>query len=604
MTEQKVEAPEGRFGGFGCRRDWCRTNDPYRVKVREGVTARSWRFQVSKIITTGVPERSVPCRPSGEGSGEGDLPSGEGRPSAASAFQKDRIIMSPPRQATNDGRTSKKRSAAKKPAKNNVESHSHALGSAEASHTSASPASRTALPLLTASVGAARTDGHPGVDGEGDLAEVADRLILRPQAARILNVHVSSVRRLEKSGALKPVLTDPSGTHWHSLRAVHEYAAAMKTPPSPTLEENVDGELAAQAFTLLDADATAADLVKTLKIPTAVARKLEQEWAELRGHVIINGPTLMKIRARRSSTDTPLFSGDDILKYMDSIEFENCLGCRRPATFCTLCFHHQPKRAVEAARLELHHAEMRQAAADRAHFERQMMEQARERREYANAAPAPPYEQQPPRRPVPPSHNGPRPDAAQPAPTRPRSGPPNTIAAAARNTDVGSRMPASVAPRVNDGMANIASRAVDATRPARYEKSPAGAPSAGAQRHHGHTRADAPQARPVSDFAGTPSGSWSRAVPPGPSPVSADVRAPRPPDPTAAARAPDHHGTTVLAPQSNGHSRSSGGFNSVAATDEGAMFGTRSIDERSAVTDVDRVTVAKESEQQHDKPKK
>jgi hypothetical protein len=358
-------------------------------------------------------------------------------------------MMTPPRRRTNDVHTSKKRSAAPKRRKKTTDRqrqshHSSAAGSGGASHTSASPRTslRTKRPILSAGAVTVAPAATNGVAANGEPGEMTDRLILRTQVARILGVHVSTVRRLEKTGALKPVVIDPSGAHLHSLRAVQEYAAQMKTPAMPVPEDNIDGELTAQAFTLLDGDAGAADLVTTLKIPSAVARKLEQEWAELRGHIIIDGATLNRIRARRSSSEYPLFSGEDILKYMDSIEFDRCLGCRRPATFCTLCFHHQPDRAVEAARLEIHHAEVRQAEAYRAQFAQQMAAQARERQAYANRPPAPPpapYRSQPRRPgPVSPAHDPRSPNSTSaipaPAPAAPYGA---TRAAAATGAPVG-----------------------------------------------------------------------------------------------------------------------------------------------------------------------
>lgn len=218
-------------------------------------------------------------------------------------------------------------------------------------------------------------------------AESPDRLILRTQVAKIINLSVPTVRRLEKT-VLKPMLVDDSGTRWHSLRAVHAYAAELREPaPAAAAEQNVDGKLAAQAFVLLDDGADAADLVKALEIPTKVARSLETDWAEIRGHMFIDAWTLSRLRGRRVTDDNLLLSAEDLLRYMDAIEFPVCQACRRPPSYCTVCFHHRPPRAVESAALSIQQAEDRREEAYRRQLERDICTQARERQHYAVSAP-------------------------------------------------------------------------------------------------------------------------------------------------------------------------------------------------------------------------
>ncbi len=71
---------------------------------------------------------------------------------------------------------------------------------------------------------------------------------------------------------------------------------------------------------------------------------------------------------------------------MDAIEFPECQACRRPPTFCTVCFHKRRPRTVEMAALEVRRVEEKQVAAQWAALERDMFEQARERERHARAA--------------------------------------------------------------------------------------------------------------------------------------------------------------------------------------------------------------------------
>jgi hypothetical protein len=207
-----------------------------------------------------------------------------------------------------------------------------------------------------------------------------DRLILRVHAAKIIGTSVPSLRRLEKSGALKPILVDAKGVHWHSLRLVQEYAAQMKALVSPVSPaESLEGAVAAEAFELLDGGASAADLVKTLKLLPAAARSLQSEWADLRGGMVLSGRALSRIASIWTEDDTTIASEDALLRYLERLDPSTCASCGRPPAFCMSCFHHRPRRALEVVALARRRAEERRAEGRRRQAERETFWQARVR---------------------------------------------------------------------------------------------------------------------------------------------------------------------------------------------------------------------------------
>lgn len=239
---------------------------------------------------------------------------------------------------------------------------------------------QSALPHLLASGAAGGMP--PGDPPRGEAASDdggQDRLILRTQAAKLIPCSVATLRRLEKT-VLRPILVDEKGVHWHSLKQVQAYAASLK--PAALAADTVDGAIAGAAFELFDANADAADVVKALKIPSAQARQLQAEWADLRGVMLISGTTLSKIRSFRTTDDNPILTGEELLVFLEQLDIPSCAVCRRTPTFCLICYHRRSRDAEEMVALAIRNAEEREADLRRRQVEKATYDQARERAAY------------------------------------------------------------------------------------------------------------------------------------------------------------------------------------------------------------------------------
>jgi hypothetical protein len=91
-------------------------------------------------------------------------------------------------------------------------------------------------------------------------------LLTRAQAARRMGVSVATVRRME-GGELQPVIID--GKHCFALEDLECHRKVT------------DGDLAAKAFEMFNADKTQVDAVIALKEPPERIRRLFQDWVEM-----------------------------------------------------------------------------------------------------------------------------------------------------------------------------------------------------------------------------------------------------------------------------------------------------------------------------------
>jgi hypothetical protein len=180
--------------------------------------------------------------------------------------------------------------------------------------------------------------------------------------------------------APKPILVDEKNVHWHSLRQVQEYAAQMKALAAPA--DSVDGAIAAAAFELLDGGADAADLVKSLKLSPSEARRLQSEWADLRGGFVLTGRGLGKIARLRTSDGTLIRTEDDLVRFLRQLVSHRCATCPRSPVFCMICFNNRPPRAEELVALGRQRSRESRARAEQGRVEQEDVLQARARSEH------------------------------------------------------------------------------------------------------------------------------------------------------------------------------------------------------------------------------
>lgn len=99
--------------------------------------------------------------------------------------------------------------------------------------------------------------------------------LTRAQAARRLGVSLATVRRME-GAELQPVIID--GKHCFAIDELDKHRKVT------------DGDLAAQAFELFNADMTQVDVVIALKEPPERIRKLFQDWTEMSDCLVASSP--------------------------------------------------------------------------------------------------------------------------------------------------------------------------------------------------------------------------------------------------------------------------------------------------------------------------
>lgn len=131
-----------------------------------------------------------------------------------------------------------------------------------------------------------------------------DKLLKRSEAARMLGVSVSTLRRRE--GELIRPVVDANGIHRFAeseLKAVmvtvrHRQAISSMGPSA--------GDVAADVFTLLDDGHHPAEIVKQLRLPPDVVVALHDQWARMHEAFVVNKEDADEIarhaRARRAKS--------------------------------------------------------------------------------------------------------------------------------------------------------------------------------------------------------------------------------------------------------------------------------------------------------------
>ena len=209
-----------------------------------------------------------------------------------------------------------------------------------------------------------------------------DKLVKRRQAAALYGCSDPTIRRFERDGSLPVVHVDARNVHWHSQNAVlalKEKRAAAAAGPAV----EIGGGVAADAFAAYDDGATAADVVKTLRIAPNLARQLQDEWADLAGGFFINGHVRAKLAEMINAYDetNPVATGEDLLRLLDHIEVPRCAsGCPSSARFCMACFRNRPRQALHVVAKEVAAMEERKKQAAEREARKRAVEQARQAR--------------------------------------------------------------------------------------------------------------------------------------------------------------------------------------------------------------------------------
>ena len=172
-----------------------------------------------------------------------------------------------------------------------------------------------------------------------NVAAPADRLLGRAQAAQLLGVSKSTVRRMEGE-QLKPVVGP------RNVRMFHEeqIRSLVVTRRAEFGSAQPSGELAADAFELFDAGVHPVDVVKKLRVEPAMIESLHQRWTAWRGMLVLSSLGALQLHemlfddgsAPQAKTEFELLALAQTWIVETSIR--HCEQCRsESAAFCRRC---------------------------------------------------------------------------------------------------------------------------------------------------------------------------------------------------------------------------------------------------------------------------
>lgn len=164
------------------------------------------------------------------------------------------------------------------------------------------------------------------------------KLLRRTEAARLLGVSKSTVRRMEGT-ALTPVV-GPKNVH---LFQEEEVRAIVVTRRAHVAMPTNAGDVAADAFALFDDGFHVVDVVKQLRVSPDIIETLYERWARLRSMLVLSAEV-------RSDIATVLMGWDDkslktaadvvtfLKRWMIDESCRTCAECRgEMAAFCRGC---------------------------------------------------------------------------------------------------------------------------------------------------------------------------------------------------------------------------------------------------------------------------
>jgi hypothetical protein len=180
-------------------------------------------------------------------------------------------------------------------------------------------------------------DAHEAVPS--NVAAPTDRLLGRSQAAQLLGVSKSTVRRMEGE-QLMPVVGSKNVRLFHEEQirslVVTRRAEFASTQPS--------GELAADALELFDAGVHPVDVVKKLRVEPAMIESLHQRWTAWRGMLVLSSAGALQLHdmlsddgpAPQAKTENELLALAQT--WIAETSIRHCEQCRsESAAFCRKC---------------------------------------------------------------------------------------------------------------------------------------------------------------------------------------------------------------------------------------------------------------------------
>jgi hypothetical protein len=191
-------------------------------------------------------------------------------------------------------------------------------------------------------------ENNANLPGIAEAAAPSGRLLGRAQAARLLGVSKSTLRRME-GASLEPVLGPKN------VRLFHEehIQSLLVTRRSEVAGARVDGELAAETFELFDTGIHPVDVVKKLRVDPDLVESLHQRWARLRALLELSTSGVQSLCLMLSEDESIAApkSESELLevarKWVNDMGLHECTQCRKnSAAFCRECAKAWGLRAV------------------------------------------------------------------------------------------------------------------------------------------------------------------------------------------------------------------------------------------------------------------
>jgi hypothetical protein len=182
----------------------------------------------------------------------------------------------------------------------------------------------------------------PPVASVSSAAASKGKLIRRTQAARMLNVSVSTLRRYEDE--LHPII-GPKGVRMFYEITLRSAAITLKRRRVFEAAGPGAGDTAADVFTLLDDGVSATEIVKRLRVAPELVAALQGQWAEMRGGFVVSKDEAFELAmiARRHPAKIAAGAIADVRRHVNllkqskqgAVQCQYC--CEQTACSCELC---------------------------------------------------------------------------------------------------------------------------------------------------------------------------------------------------------------------------------------------------------------------------
>jgi hypothetical protein len=171
------------------------------------------------------------------------------------------------------------------------------------------------------------------------VAAPADRLLGRAQAAQLLGVSKSTLRRMEGE-QLMPVVGPKNVRLFHE----EQIRSLVVTRRAEVASTHPSGDLAADAFELFDAGLHPVDVVKKLRVEPSLIESLHQRWSAWRGMLVLSTAGASQLHELLSDDGSapPAKTETELLAlartWIVETSIRHCEQCRsESASFCRRC---------------------------------------------------------------------------------------------------------------------------------------------------------------------------------------------------------------------------------------------------------------------------